>query len=119
MYISDRHLNRDLIKSLASNDYIKKHENILIIGTAGSRKSYISNAYGVGDCNNGYRVNYARLPDLLDELELLRIQATYRKLIKQYERCSLLIIDEWLLVSTTIEQQDILEVLEKRYKNPI
>lgn len=34
-----------------------------------------------------------------------------------YERCDLLILDEWLLVTTNnIEQQDILEVLEKRYR---
>lgn len=116
MYISDRHLNRDLIESLASNDYIKKHENILIIGATGSGKSCISNAYGVEACNNGYRVKYVRLPDLLAEFELSRIQGTYRKLIKQYERCDLLIIDEWLF---NIEQQDILEVLEKPIPNRI
>ncbi len=62
-------------------------------------------------------VKYVRLPDLLSELELSRIQGTYRNKIKQYERCDLLILDEWLLVDTSnIGQQDILEVLEKRYR---
>ena len=62
-------------------------------------------------------IKYIRLPDLLSELELSRIQGTYKNKIKQYEKCDLLILDEWLLVNTSnIEQQDILEVLEKRYR---
>ena len=68
-------------------------------------------------CNNGLRVIYVRLPDLLSELELSRIQGTYRNKIRQYEKCDLLILDEWLLVNTSnTELQDILEVLEKRYR---
>ena len=82
-----------------------------------SKKPYIACALGVEACNAGLKVKYVRLPDLLSELELSRIQGTYRNKIRQYERCDLLILDEWLLVTTNnIEQQDILEGLEKRYR---
>lgn len=116
-YYADRHLDREQILSLATNEYIKKHENVLIIGATGAGKSYIGCALGVEACNSGLKVKYIRLPDLLSELELSRIQGTYKNKIKQYEKCDLLILDEWLLVNTSnIEQQDILEVLEKRYR---
>lgn len=116
-YYADRQLDKNQILNLATNEYIRKHENIIIVGATGSGKSYIACALGVEACNAGLKVKYVRLPDLLSELELSRIQGTYRNKIRQYEKCDLLILDEWLLVTTNnIEQQDILEVLEKRYR---
>lgn len=60
---------------------------------------------------------YVRLPDLLVELNLAKVQVNYRKRINQYIQCDLLILDEWLLIGTNnAEQQDILKILEKRYR---
>ena len=60
---------------------------------------------------------YVRLPDLLAELDLATVQENYRKRINQYIKCNLLILDERLLIGTNnAEQQDILEILEKRYR---
>lgn len=60
---------------------------------------------------------YVRLPDLLAELDFAKVQENYRKRINQYIKCDLLILDEWLLIGTNnAEQQDILEILEKRYR---
>lgn len=62
-------------------------------------------------------VKYVRLPDLLNELSLSRVQQNYRNTIKRYQKCSLLIIDEWLLIPTTDnEQRDLLEIIERRYR---
>ncbi|MGX7394447.1 ATP-binding protein [Carnobacterium mobile] len=58
-----------------------------------------------------------RLPNLLTELALAKAQGTHKKTLKNYQNCELLIIDEWLLIpADTITQQDILEVLERRYR---
>ncbi len=117
LYYEDRHLNAEQIKGPATNEYIKKHENILIVEATGSGKSYIACALGVAACNAKLRVRYVRLPDLLADLEMSRLQGNYKAKIRSYEKCDLLIIDEWLLVNTkNIEQQDILEILEKRYR---
>ena len=63
------------------------------------------------------KVMYVRLPDLLAELGLATVQENYRKRINQYIKCNLLILDECLLIGTNnAEQQDILEILEKRYR---
>ena len=43
---------------------------------------------------------YVRLPDLLAELDLAKVQGNYRKRINQYIKCDLLILDEWLLIVT-------------------
>lgn len=117
-YYDDRHLDRDLIESLASNSYIKKGEKIFIIGATGTGKSYLACALGNCACQSGIKVKYARLPDLLTDLNLGREQGRYKKVLKDYEKVDLLILDEWLLIPANERaQQDILEIMERRYKN--
>lgn len=116
-YFTDRGLNREVFLKLADNKYIRKPRNIVLTGATGSGKSYIACALGNNACQSGYKVRYIRLPDFLTELALAKAQGTYKKVLKQYQMCELLIIDEWLLIpADTVAQQDILEVLERRYR---
>lgn len=71
--------NKNQIERLATNEYIKKHENLIIVGATGSGKSYIACALGVEACNATLKVMYVRLPDLLAELDLTKVQGNYRK----------------------------------------
>ena len=68
-YLPDRHLNRDLLESLADNGYIRQGLNVILIGATGSGKSFIANALGVNACQYGYKTRYIRLPELFSELE--------------------------------------------------
>lgn len=116
-YYADRQLNKDLIEELATNKYIEKGENIVIVGATGSGKSYLACALGNSACLEGRKVLYIRLPDLLTDLNLGREQGNYKKILKKYEKVDLLIIDEWLLVpANELAQQHILEIMERRYK---
>lgn len=55
--------------------------------------------------------------DVLSELELLSIHRTYRNKMTQYEKWDIFLLDELLLVNiTNTELQNIIEVLEKRYR---
>lgn len=93
-YYADRQLNKHQIERLAKNENIKRHENLIIVGATGSGKSYIACALGVEACNATLKVMYVRLPDLLAELDLTKIQENYRQRINQYIKCDLLILDE-------------------------
>ena len=92
--------NRVRLKKIATNEYINRHENLIIFGATGSGKSYIACALGVEACNATMKVMYVRLPDLLAELDLAKVQRNYRKRMNQYIKCDLLILDEWLLIGT-------------------
>lgn len=64
-----------------------------------------------------YAVKYIRLPDLLVEFQIARGNGTIRKLMAQYKKYALLIIDEWLLYPLKeTEARDLLEIVEPRYK---
>lgn len=88
------------MKKIATNGYIDRHENLIIVSGTGSGKSYIACALNVEACNATMKVMYVRLPDLVAELNLAKVQGNYRKRINQYIKCDLLILDEWLLIKT-------------------
>ncbi|MBQ1378445.1 MAG: ATP-binding protein, partial [Erysipelotrichaceae bacterium] len=59
------------------------------------------------------RVKYIRLPDLFAEFETKKIQGKYREYLKELKKYDLLILDEFLLVSTSqSERNDLLELME-------
>ena len=51
---------------------------------------------GIAACRQFYTVKYIRLPDLLNELAVARGEGIYKKVMSQYKKVSLLILDEWL-----------------------
>ena len=63
----------DTKKRLIKECYLKNQRNIIITGASGCGKSYLGNAFGINACEQGYRVKYVRLPDLLQELEFSKM----------------------------------------------
>ena len=95
-----------------------EHHNILLLGATGSGKTYLACALGMAVVRNFLTVKYIRLPELLAELAIARASGTFRKVIQQYKKCSLLILDEWLLYPLKeTEARDLLEIAEYKYKN--
>jgi DNA replication protein DnaC len=56
-----RGLDRSLIASLSSFDWLEKHHHIIICGPTGVGKTYLSCAFGNGACRKGYRTQYLRV----------------------------------------------------------
>lgn len=116
-YHADRKLDKAQIARLASCSYIQEKHNIIILGASGAGKTYLSCAFGTAACRNFYTVKYIRLPDLLNDLAVARGEGIYKKVMSQYKKVKLLILDEWLLVPLTgTEARDLLEIVEARHK---
>lgn len=116
-YIAQRKLDQAMIARLATCAYIEEKHNIIIMGATGSGKSYVGCALGMEACKRFYSVRYVRLPDLLTDLAIARGEGTIKKLLYQYLRVNLLILDEWMLVSLKeSEARDLLEIIHSRHK---
>ena len=81
----------------------------------GTGKTYLACALGNAANRNYYETKYIRLPDLLVEIALSRIDGTYRDVMKKYKKPCVLILDEWLLYPLKeTEARDLLEIIEAR-----
>jgi DNA replication protein DnaC len=115
-YRHKRGLDKALIQSMATCQWLAQHTNVLITGPTGVGKSWIACALAHQACREGYSAVYLRLPRLLQELAIARGDGRYAKLLATLAKTDLVLIDDWGLVNlTTDNQRDILEVLEDRY----
>ncbi len=115
-YRHPRGLDKSLILSLASCQWVKDHNNILITGPTGVGKSYLACALAQKACREGCRTLYFRLPRLLQELTMARGDGRYAKMLINLAKNDLLVIDDWGLVPLNDHgRRDILEILEDRH----
>ena len=90
-YTSGRRLNKELIKRLATCEYISEHRNLFITGATGCGKTYMACAFGMEACKQYYNTRYVRMPDLLMDLNIARTEGNYRKTMAKYSNPVLLI----------------------------
>ena len=116
-YHDDRKLDRILFARLSTCSYIVEHHDVIIMGATGSGKTYIGCALGNAACRKFISVKYIRLPEMLVDLCIARGNGTYRKIIAQYQKYGLLILDEWLLTPLdAVAARDLLEIIEARHE---
>lgn len=114
-YRQSRGLDKALLISLASCQWITSHRNIFITGPTGVGKTYLACALAQKACREGYTVLYRRLPRLLLDISLAKGDGSYHKLMDKLARTALLVIDDWGLAELTGEQKrDLLEIIEDR-----
>ena len=109
-YRHRRGLDKSLITSLASCQWIKEHLNVLITGPTGIGKSWLACALALQACRTGYTALYLRLPRLLSDLALARGDGRYAKLLDTFAKTDLLVIDDFGLTKLSGDnQRDLLE----------
>lgn len=66
-------------------------------------------------CRRFKKVQYIRMPELLDELSIARSGGTLKKVLESYKKKDLLILDEWLIRPLSPQESyDMLEIVEAR-----
>jgi DNA replication protein DnaC len=112
-----RGLDRSTVMSLALNQWVTSHHNILVTGPTGAGKSYLACALAQKACRDGYTTLYQRVQRLLQEIAVARLDGRYARLIAPIIKCEVLILDDLLISPLTREEQrEILEIVEERYE---
>jgi len=117
-YQHPRGLDRAVMRPLASCEWLRQHQNVLISGPTGVGKTFIACALANHACRHGFSALYYRAPKLFTEIAIARGDGSYPKLMNQLSKIDLLVLDDWGLAPlAATETRDLLEVIEDRYQN--
>ena len=115
-YNAARGMDKSLIAILATADYLRKGESVLITGATGSGKSFLASALGHHACGQGFKVVYFNMQKLLLRTQMARAEGTLIKLLERIAKSELLILDDFGLTHLDQQQQlDLMEMIEDRH----
>src|SRR5579883_1588585 len=80
-YHHPRGLDRGLLRSLGTGEWIRAHQVVLISGPTGVGKSWIGCALGNAACRQGFSTRYYRVPRLLSDLALAHADGSYPRVL--------------------------------------
>lgn len=115
-YENHKGLDRSLIKTLSTGQWLDDHLNILITGPCGVGKSFLACALSHKACLLGRSAIYTRASRLLNDLAVARGDGRYNQMMRSLAKTNVLVIDDWGLSTLhDVERTDLLEVMEERY----
>lgn len=88
-------IDRVQIEELATGNFVRRCDNVVVVGQSGVGKSHLMQAVGRKACEQGYRVRYTTSAALLEDLTASLADKTLPERLRYYARFPLLMIDEF------------------------
>ena len=110
-------ISRPKLLELASCDFIRHAQDVVIVGPIGTGKTHLATALGVCAAKKRHRVVMRRAADLVRELVEAREERVLGRLHRQYRKVDLLILDELGFVPFSQHEGELLfNLLADRYE---
>ena len=111
-------INKMMVNSLATCQYINSKENIVLIGASGTGKTHLAISFAIKALAKDYSVFFTTVSDLLYNLHVAKADNSYHRKLKQIVDYDLLVLDELGFKQLPkYSTDDFFSVISKRYEH--
>lgn len=114
-YRPSRGLARAQVGLLATGDWIRHGQSVIVTGSTGTGKTWLACALGHQACRLGLTVRYLRVPRFFEELRISHGDGSFARRLQQLAKIDLIILDDFALSPLpAASRHDLLELLDDR-----
>ena len=96
-YQHPRGLDRKLIRTLATSDWVRLHHNVLLVGPTGIGKSWLACALAHKACRDGFFALHKRMAELFRDLIMARADGSIGQFLLKLARIDVLVLDDFAM----------------------
>ena len=116
-YQHPRALDRKLMRTLSSSEWVRQHHNILFTGPTGIGKTWLACALAHKACRDGFLALHKRMAELFRDLATARADGSIGQLLLKLARVDVLLLDDFAMAPMKDhERRDFLEICDDRYQ---
>jgi DNA replication protein DnaC len=116
-YQHPRGLDRKLMRTLAGSEWVRQHQNILLIGATGLGKTWLGCALAHKACRDGFSVMHKRMTELFRDLAVAHADGSIGRVLLKLSRIDVLLLDDFAMAPLKDnERRDFLEICDDRYQ---
>jgi DNA replication protein DnaC len=110
-----RGIDRGGLISLATSDWVKNGDTLLLTGPTGVGKTWLACALAQQACRRGHSALYLRVPRLNEELRVMHGSGDFGRWLIAVAKTDLVILDDWGVAAIDAAMRsDLLEVIDDR-----
>jgi len=110
-------MDRKLMRTLASSEWVRQHQHVLLIGPTGIGKSWLACALAQKACRDGCSVLHKRTSELFRELAGAHADGSIGRFLVRLSRIDVLLLDDFAMAPLKdAERRDFLEICDDRYE---